>query len=281
MSKDGGPRRHCVIPDTQARPGAPTDHLPWIGEYIAEKKPDVLFHIGDHYDLPSLNSHEQPGSAPVEGARYKDDIEAGRFAWGELTAPIEREKERLRRNKEKLWKPEEHVCLGNHEMRADRAANNNPKLIGTIGTQDCTFGEWTVHPFLARQFVDGICYSHYFQNTHSSFPIGGGVENRLSRIGCSFVQGHEQGRREGSKIMASGRTIYGLVAGSCYLHIEPYRGAQGQRHWRGIVFLNEVEDGEYDIMPVSLRYLCRHYEGMPLDRYMKLKYQNGDWSHLE
>jgi hypothetical protein len=162
----------------------------------------------------------------VEGKRYKDDIETGRYAWGVLTDPIEAEIKRLRANHKKHWVPEKHVTLGNHEMRADRAANNSPKLIGTIGTQDCTFGDWRVHPFLERVFIDGICYSHYFQNTHSSFPIGGGIENRLARIGCSFVAGHEQGRREGSKIMASGRTLYGLVAGSCYLHLEPYRGAR-------------------------------------------------------
>jgi len=281
LSKAGGPRRHAFIGDTQSRPGAPTDHLPWIGEYIAEKRPDVIVHAGDHYDLPSLNAHEKEGSAPLEGARYKDDIEAGRFAWGELVGPIDREIERRRKNHKLRWEPERHVTLGNHENRADRAANNNPKLIGTLGTQDCTFGDWEVHPFLARVFVDDICYSHYFQNSHSNFPIGGGIENRLARIGCSFVCGHEQGMRYGLKIMASGKTLHGLVLGSTYLHLEPYRGAQGQRHKRGIAFLHEVEEGDFDFMFVSLRYLCRHYEGMPLDRYMKLKYPNGDWTHLQ
>lgn len=280
MTKREGPRRHCFIPDTQSRPGAPTDHLVWIGEYIAEKKPDVLVHAGDHYDLPSLNSHEQPGSAPLEGARYKDDIEAGRFAWEVLTKPIEREKARIHSSHKRRWVVEEHVTLGNHEARADRAASNNPKLIGTLGIQDCTFGAWKVHPFLERVFIDDICYSHFFQNTHSSFPIGGNIENMLARIGCSFVQGHVQGIRYGLKIMASGLTIQGIVAGSCYLHLEAYRGAQGQRHKRGIIFMNEVENGEYDIMPISLRYLCRHYESMPLDRYMRLKYPNGNWDHL-
>lgn len=275
-----GPRRHAVIGDTQSRPGAPTDHLAWIGEYIAEKKPGVIVHLGDHYDMPSLNSHEKDGSAPLEGARYKDDIEAGRFAWEVLTAPMEREKARLKRNRERHWKPEEHVTLGNHENRTDRAANANPKLIGTIGSHDCTFGNWKVHPFLERVFIDDICYSHFFQNTHSAFAIGGGIENRLARIGCSFVQGHEQGARYGLKIMASGKTIHGLVLGSSYLHLEPYRGAQGQKHKRGIAFLNEVEEGDYDYMFISLRYLCRHYEGMPLERYAKLKYPNGDWMHL-
>lgn len=274
------PRRHCFIGDTQTRPGAPIDHLAWIAAYIVDKKPDVIVHAGDHYDLPSLNAHEKDGSAPLEGARYKDDIAAGRHAWGVLTSPIDKERERLRKNRKTHWNPECHVTLGNHEARADRAAQNNPKLIGTLGTEDCTFGNWKVHPFLERVWIDDICYSHYFQNSHSNFPIGGGIENRLSKIGCSFVQGHEQGSKYGVKIMASGKTIHGLVLGSTYLHIEPYRGAQGQKHKRGIAFLNEVEDGDYDYMFVSLRYLCRTYEGMPLDTYMRLKYPNGSWEHL-
>ena len=35
MSK---PRTHLVIPDTQAKPGVPTDHLGWIGEYILDRR---------------------------------------------------------------------------------------------------------------------------------------------------------------------------------------------------------------------------------------------------
>lgn len=277
----GGPRRHVVIPDTQTRPGAPVDHLAWIAEYIKDKKPDVIVQIGDFYDLPSLNSHVTPGGEELEGKRYRDDIAAGQHAWEVLTGPIEAEIARVQKSHKRHWHPEKHVTLGNHEMRASRYGSSNPKMIGTVDVEDCTFGDWQVHPFLERVFIDNICYSHYFQNTHSSYAIGGGIENRLARIGCSFVAGHEQGRRTGDKIMASGRTIYGLVAGSCYLHRESYRGAQGQRHWRGIVFLNDVEDGEYDVMPVSLRYLCRHYESKPLDKYMQLKYPSGDWTHLE
>lgn len=230
MIKREGPRRHCFIGDTQARPGAPTDHLPWIGAYIAEKKPDVIVHAGDHYDLPSLNMHDQPGSFPVEGRRYADDIAAGRFAWEELVRPIDAEIARRKRNRDKQWNPDKHVTLGNHEYRAERAANNDPKLIGTIGIKDCTFPGWQVHPFLERVFIDQVCYSHFFQNTHSSFPIGGEVPNRLAKIGMSFAQGHEQGFRYSNKILASGSTIHGLVLGSSYLHLEPYRGAQGQRH---------------------------------------------------
>ena len=46
-----------------------------------------------------------------------------------------------------------------------------------------------------------------------------------------------------------------------YQHDESNKGPQGNAHWRGIVVLNDVEDGSFDPMPVSLDYLCRRYAG--------------------
>ena len=40
--------KHLVIPDTQADPGRPDDHMEWAGHYAVDKKPDVIIHIGDH-----------------------------------------------------------------------------------------------------------------------------------------------------------------------------------------------------------------------------------------
>jgi len=57
--------KHLVIPDTQVKPNSPTDHLRWAGLYAAEKKPDVIIHIGDHFDMPSLSSWD------VEKSRLK------------------------------------------------------------------------------------------------------------------------------------------------------------------------------------------------------------------
>ena len=265
-------RRHLIIPDTQVRPGVPTDHIGWIAKAIVEYRPDVIVHLGDHWDMASLNKHEMPGSMNLEGKRYQDDIKAGNDAFFQLCAPM---------NAEADYKPRKIFLLGNHEDRADRAAASDPKWFGHVGSENCNTLDWERHKFLERVEVDGVLYSHYFQNTHSSRPIGGEVSNRLTRIGCSFVQGHEQGRKLGERIMASRETWSGIVAGSCYLHVEDYRGAQGQRHWRGIIILNEVENGEFDIMSLSLRYLCRKYENTDLYDYMVRKYSYGDWVHLK
>lgn len=269
-------RRHIYIPDTQTRPGVPLDQIDWISQAVVDYKPDVIIVGGDWWDFPSLNSHSKPGSAPLEGTRFEKDRDVGNATFSRFNKRIKAEQA-----KDKSWKPRKVFTMGNHEERADRAASEDPKWLGVIGSNHCNVEDFEWHGFLKRVEIDEILYSHYFQNTHSKFPIGGEVNNRINKIGQSFVQGHEQGKKEGSKIMGNGRTYYGLVAGSCYLHEEDYRGAQGQRHWRGVVVLNEVESGEYDIMPLSLRYLCRKYENMRLYDYMMKKYKDGRWEHLK
>lgn len=264
--------RIFVIPDTQVRPGVPIDHLDWVAKAAVEYRPDVIIHLGDHWDFPSLNGHEKPGSEPMEGKRYKEDVESGNKAFARLDSAISAHR--------KTWKPRKIFMMGNHENRADRACTQDPKFLGHIGTENCDTLDWERHDFLERVWVNGICFSHYFQGSHSWRPIGGEVSNRISKIGCSFVQGHEQGFRYGNRIMANGKTIHGLVAGSCYLHIEEYRGAQGQQHWRGVVVLNGVEDGDYCVMPLTLRYLCRKYTGQNLREYMARKHPYQNWDHL-
>jgi hypothetical protein len=36
-------------------------------------------------------------------------------------------------------------------------------------------------------------------------------------------------------------------------------GVQGNTHWRGIVVLHDVQDGQFDEMFVSLKYLRKKY----------------------
>ena len=269
--------RHLYVPDTQVRPGVPLDHIDWVAEAIVEYRPDVVVVGGDWWDFPSLNSHAKPGSKPLEGARYQADLDVGNAAFARLCKPMEREEKRLKGK----WKPRKVFTCGNHEDRADRAAVEDPKWFGTVGSNACNVRDFEWHGFLKRVWIDDIVYSHYFQNSHSKFPVGGEVSSRLNKIGATFVQGHEQGFRYGNKMLASGKTVHGLVAGSCYTHVEDYRGRQGQRHWRGIVVLNGVEEGDYCVMPLTLKYLCQKYEGTSLYNYMCKKHKGGDWEHLQ
>jgi hypothetical protein len=149
---------HLVIPDTQSKPGAPSDHLRWIGAYICDRRPDVVIHLGDHWDMPSLSSYDREKLA-MEGRRYAEDIEKGNADLDLVTAPIR--KAMLRDRK---WRPRLVLLRGNHEHRIVRAAEDNPHLDGALGCHDLESPGWETHDFLDPTWIDGVAYCHFFAN---------------------------------------------------------------------------------------------------------------------
>jgi hypothetical protein len=253
-------KRHLVIPDPQVKPGVDTSHIDWAAQAIVEYLPDVIVHIGDHWDLPSLSSYDRPGGLKLEGARIKDDIDVGNDAFERLVKPMEAEiKRRKRQRGVAPWNPRRVFCTGNHEHRADRVAENDAKFKGIVGSDKLLTPGFERHEFLKIVEIDGSSYSHFFANQLSGKPIGGSIENRLSKIGRSFVCGHEQGLLYGLRQYPGNVTRHGLVAGSFYQHEESYRGPQANSEWKGLVVLNEVKDGGYDVMPISMGYLRRKF----------------------
>jgi hypothetical protein len=228
-----------------------------------EKQPDVLVQIGDFADMASLSSYDV-GKKSFEGRRYKADVEASRSAMARLVSPIEEYNSRQRRNGKKQYKPRMILTLGNHEDRIDRAINNDPKLDGTLGISDLGFESfgWEVRPFLEVVVVDGISYSHYHVTGISGRPATTAAA-QLNRHHMSCVSGHQQGLQIATGYRADGTLLTSIIAGSCYEHDEDYMGPQGnRRHWRGLLVFNDVQPtGEFEIMPVSLKYLKERYNG--------------------
>lgn len=244
---------HIVIPDTQAKPGVPDDHLYWAGRYIGENyvgRPNLtVIGLGDHHDLPSLSRYD--GKREMENRRLAADITAGNDAWGLLTDSIRTYGPRSRR------KPRLVKLRGNHENRLERYLSDHPEVDGALPSFD-DHG-WEVHPFLEVVTIDGVSYSHYFYNPNTGRPYGGSnVETRLKTVGTSFTMGHQQGLLYGVRSTMRGMQ-HGLVCGSFYQHNEDYRGPQATGEWRGIVICHDVRDGHYDPMFVSLSYLERRY----------------------
>jgi len=269
------PATHVVIPDTQAKPGAPTDHLRWIGQYIVDHFKDQaikIIHLGDHWDMPSLSMYDK-GKKAMEGRRYVADIEAGNEAFTVLNQALIDLNKTRKATKHASWKPERYILRGNHEDRINRAVNADAQLEGVVGDwqfNDVALG-WKPVPFLDILWLDGVAYSHYFYNPMTGKPLGGTIDSRLKSIGHSFSMGHQQTLGYSLRFVA-GKSQHGLVAGACYLHDEDYKGPQGNAHFRGLVVKHEVEGGAYCPMFISLDYLCRRYEGVRLETFMKKKY---------
>lgn len=242
-----------VIGDTQVKQGISLDYIRWVGNYIATKKPDVIVHIGDHYDMASLSSYDR-GMLSAEGRRVKADIDAGDEALQIIEDCIKSVPN---------YNPRKIVTLGNHEDRIDRFVSTHPEFDGYIGTGKLAFAKlgWEVYPFLTPANVCGINFVHYVQNVMTGKPLGGTVLNMLKTVGESFVMGHKQVLEHTLRYLPlSGRPQIGIIVGACYDHDEGYKGVQGNHHFRGCVMLYECQDGSAMSKPISLQHMKELYE---------------------
>jgi len=252
------------IPDTQVRPDVDITHLMALSNYLVEHKPDVIVHMGDHWDFPSLNSHEDRKSSYFADVDFYSDLSAGRAALNALEREILHYNAWQAANKKAKYNPRKIFLTGNHEYRIDKLVKNNPYLEGTISRNLLGLEErgWEVYDFLEIAEVEGILFSHYFQNPTSlvGSAIGGTIENKLKNIGQSFVMGHQQIFQHGMLFDAYGMKKQGIVHGSFYMHDEEYQGRQACNHtWHGISHLRNVEHGEFDPSFISLESLLREH----------------------
>ena len=252
-------RRHLIIPDAQIKPGQNLDHIDWAAKAIVEYRPDVIVVIGDWWHLESLSRHEKPGSAPLEGTRLKADIDAGNEAFERLVAPMNKEVKRRRDKHRTRWNPECHFLFGNHETQITRVLKDDPKFDGILTLDALKTPGFQRHDFLDIVIIDGIRYCHYFPNPFTGKAIGGTIVNRLNHIGGTFCQGHQQGYMYASKQYPD-HVKHGIVCGRFYNEHESYRPKDVQNsEWNGILVLNQVKDGDFDMMPLRMSYLERKY----------------------
>ena len=240
-------RMHVVIPDCQVKPGVPLEHLTWIGKYIAEKRPDVIVNIGDFADMESLSKYDV-GTIRGENKRLKRDLQVARSAMDMLTAPFRDIPD---------YRPEMHLTMGNHEERLDRFANEHPYLEEVVGTHMLSYIDWgwKVHPFLKPVCIDGVDYAHYFISGAMGRPVASANAMRTRRMRSS-IMGHVQATDVAFNPLSHQWFIF---CGLCCQHDEEYLGPQGNNHRRQILVLHEVEEGRFDPMFVSLRFLQKNY----------------------
>lgn len=253
-------KRIMVIPDTQVRPDKDYSFLEFVGKYAVDMKPDIIVHLGDFADMPSLSSHDKAGSKSMEGLRYKADVQSVKDAMNILLSPIRQEQERLKLNHRPRWNPDMIMLYGNHENRINRAVHNDPKLEGLISVEDLEYEKagWTTIPFLEPVVIDGIAFCHYFVSGVMGNPCTT-ARTLLTKHHQSCIAGHQQGRDIAYGKRADGTEMTAIIAGSCYEHEEAYLNHQTNNHWRGLYILHDVKDGAFDEMPVSLKYLRNRY----------------------
>jgi hypothetical protein len=251
---EGFGKRIIVIGDMQVKPEIDLDYCRFIGQYCADKKPDVIVNIGDFADMPSLSTYETKGSKKHSSLRVDDDFRAVQRGMKELMTPI---KDAMRTG----WNPRLVMTLGNHEHRIDRAIELNPQhLEGKIHISDLQYEEWgwEVFPFLEPAIIDGIAFCHYFPSGQMGRPVTT-ARALLNKKHMSCIAGHQQGRDIAYGYRADGKEMTAIINGSSYEHDEDYLNYQTNNHFRGIYLLNDVQDGSFEECPVSMKFLRARY----------------------
>ena len=248
----------ATLTDAQVMPGVRMEHLGWYGEYVAEKKPDVIVCIGDMGDFPSLSQFGR-GTRDFAMHRYSNDIAAFHQGMQLFMGPIDAEIERTAKT-DKPWRPYREFCEGNHESHLDRITQEYAFLEGTISKDDLCLADygWRVHPFMQPIAIGGVAFCHYFPSGVMGRPITS-AQALLRKLHMSAFAGHQQGRDIAYGRRADGAHMTAIISGSFYQHDYKYLSPFTNRHWRGTYFLHEVKDGQFDEMALSIGFLKRRY----------------------
>lgn len=240
----------AYVPDVQAAPGVPLEHVGWAGQYIVAKRPDVVVVAGDFGDFHSLSRFGR-GERKFEGRRYMNDLGVFHQAMQLLLEPIQAAHD---------YKPRLVYTLGNHEDHINRKTQEDATLAGLMSMDDLCLKEygWEVYDFLQPVGIAGVAFCHYFPSGVMGRPITTANE-LLRKLHMSAVAGHQQGREIAYGRRADGGQMTAIIAGSFYQHDMEYLSPFTNAHWRGMFMLHEVKDGQFDEMPVSINFLKRKF----------------------
>lgn len=246
-----------VIPDPHAKPGESNVRAEYASKLISDLKPTTVVVMGDTANLDSLATYEK-GTKNFVGKTYAKDIEAHSDFQDRLWS-------RLKKTKKKL--PRRITLIGNHEYRITRTINVQPELEGTVGYSDLELDYWydDVVPYVGATpgtiTVDGIIFAHYLVAGNSLRAISGEHHafSLLAKQYSSCVVGHSHTLDYSLRFRGDGRKIHGLVSG-CYIDgFPPYAGLSAERWWRGVAFLSNTDNGNYDLQTISLDSLRKAY----------------------
>lgn len=257
MVRETTGRKILVVPDAHARPNESNRRFDALGNFIVDKRPDVVVSIGDFADMGSLCSYDR-GTRSAEGRRYQEDVECSADAISRVMTPVD-----AAYRKSKRKRPEFYITLGNHENRIDRAANQSPELYGKLSIDDLKFKEhgWSVVPFLSPLVLEGICFIHYLPSGPLGRPTSG-VNHARSLVlkgMMSVVVGHSHQRDFYETTRIDGNKMFGLVVG-CYDEGEhSYAEGTQQNWWSGLVMLHEAANGSAEPAFYSTDYVLRNY----------------------
>lgn len=248
---------HLVIPDSHAHYQHHNKRADWLGKLIVDVKPDVIVHIGDNWDMPSLSEYDR-GKKCFQGRSYKADIASGVEFMDRVFAPVKKQKQRL---------PRTIFLEGNHEHRIHRAIQLQPELEGAISYDDLQLDRYFDDVVLYTGSVpgvievDGISYAHYFVSGVAGRPVGGEhpATSLITKKLSSATQGHLHLADWSTRMALNGKRLMGCFVGCYQDYRSDWAGSMSDLWWSGVVVKRNVEDGCYDPEFISIAAMKKEY----------------------
>lgn len=247
-----------VVGDAHAKPDTSNARFDWLGRLIVDRQPDAVVSIGDWTDFPSLGDYDR-GKRCFEGRRYWKDLHASWDARARVMAQLDSYNAGSRRP----YRPKFYETLGNHEHRAWRVIDLEPRFEGTIDPHgDLRLKEfgWQLVPFLDVIELGGVAFSHYFPKNGRApaYTTKHLAANTLAHTHRSSVFGHAHRLDYFEEPRGEGR-IQCVNAGCYFEHWEEWAGQQNRSWSRGLLELTDVREGQFGYQWLPMREIRSLY----------------------
>lgn len=234
-----------IIPDCHTRPGEDNiTRFEAIGNLLVARQPDIIVHLGDHWDMASLSRFDE-GLEAMEGQRHGADIEAGQEALDAMQAIVDQ----YNKGRKKKYDPQKEMLEGNHEFRQELWLKKYPKFRDTFGRQSFGLEErgWNVTYYKQKLFLEGFIFMHYFENKmgkplSSITNVGNTINSQLS---ISGLAGHSHLYQTAHSRGADGRRYFSGTLGwlGALDQVEGYAEATMFNWVNGLTYLWDVNAG--------------------------------------
>ncbi len=268
--------RVLTVFDAHVEPGQDLSRFDALGNFIAEKKPNIIVDGGDFSSIGSLSDWDSDKRRKMELRRYANDIEATNEAINRMYAPLVKLQSRARRHKAKMYRPRKVKIQGNHEYRVDRYLDYNPVMEGTIDySRDISFGdvefsEYSYIPFMSpheqsASFINGVAFTHGPRNRagliSSKYVSARALADAFE---CSVVFGHTHRFVRDSLLRVRGdgsRPVHVALNGGCFFEdIPEYALNNANDYYPCVLILDLYEEGKFRIEEeVPLDLLKKEY----------------------
>jgi hypothetical protein len=239
-----------VMGDPHSHPDYDNDRFERAGRHMLDQGTDVFVCTGDWFDYASLCKHSSRQSR--ENARVDEETAHGVDAVRRLVAPFKAEAKRRKRHFLSVA-PEMVLIEGNHDVRPDLLAGDDPALEGAVAKDRYdAFREHDIRvvPFKEVVVIGGIAFCHYMASGTMGRPVGGSSSSLLARSlitkgFMSTIVGHDHRYGHSKAERWDGKKIHAWSAG-CYVHHDYREGwcKQTEPMWdRGLLDI-ELRDGE-------------------------------------